>query len=301
MQNLPTIKLSELTSIYSTVSLINKFIHYPIKERITITIDFKGEFVNPICLGLVASALQLLKSNYKEVLINLVNTDSIIFGYAKRMDFINYCESNYFINTTKFTLSNNLIEITSFNETNDNNVAERIVNLIKNRSRGVNQDIIELLHFCMGEIISNVTTHSKSKTGGLAVAQFYPKNNEFKILVCDNGIGIHESLTSNDKYAALSESQALFESFKKGVTSGDGMGMGLFYTSRFMESNKGILELYSSNHRYYQRGSYKGVYPHSNWQGVALYLKVNTEIEFNPEFVTEGYTGYKATFDFFFD
>ncbi|MCZ8021890.1 MAG: hypothetical protein O9302_14840 [Cyclobacteriaceae bacterium] len=83
MQNLPTIKLSELTSIYSTVSLINKFIHYPIKERITITIDFKGEFVNPICLGLVASALQLLKSNYKEVLINLVNTDSIIFGYAK--------------------------------------------------------------------------------------------------------------------------------------------------------------------------------------------------------------------------
>jgi hypothetical protein len=166
MQHLITIKLSALTSVYATVSLINKMINHPIKEGIILNIDFKGEFVNPICLGMVASAIQYLQSNTKEVFINQINTNSIIFGYAKRMDFLTYCESNYSINTSRNILSNNLIEITSFNEENDNQVAERIVNLIKNRSRGVNQDIIELLHFCMGEIISNVTTHAKSKTGG---------------------------------------------------------------------------------------------------------------------------------------
>lgn len=47
------------------------------------------------------------------------------------------------------------------------------------------------------------------------------------MLVADDGQGIHSSLTENDKYARLSELEALEMCIQDSVTDGKGMGFGL--------------------------------------------------------------------------
>lgn len=47
------------------------------------------------------------------------------------------------------------------------------------------------------------------------------------MLVADDGQGIHSSLTENDKYARLSEPEALEMCIQDSVTDGKGMGFGL--------------------------------------------------------------------------
>lgn len=115
---------------------------------------------------------------------------------------------------------------------------------------------------------------------GWVCAQSFAKNKEIRLIICDNGVGIHQSLATspNPEYANLSEDKALELCIRKGVTNGKGLGFGLFATSMFVKENGGDLLVYSGNYFLRNEGTEFYVKEGSRWKGTVVYLRINTEI-----------------------
>src|SRR5690606_19084644 len=113
---------------------------------------------------------------------------------------------------------NRFVEISNFDSTNDNLFADRVIDMLRAHVE-IDHTVMQGVSFCIGEIIGNIHFHSESLNGGWVVAQYY-KNNTIRILVCDSGIGIFESLTTCDKYAHLNEKQCIETCVENGVTNG---------------------------------------------------------------------------------
>ncbi len=66
-------------------------------------------------------------------------------------------------------------------------------------------DMIPLLHlppkktdaikYTIGELVRNVLEHAHSKSGAVVAAQYYKKSNPVRIGICDNGMGIRQSMS----------------------------------------------------------------------------------------------------------
>lgn len=67
---------------------------------------------------------------------------------------------------------------------------------------------MQTLSYCFYEILDNVLTHSM-KSCGMVVLKYVPDETKIQIMVVDDGIGIHRSLTGNEVYRDISEAEAL--------------------------------------------------------------------------------------------
>ena len=65
---------------------------------------------------------------------------------------------------------------------------------------------------------------------GTVITHYDAVNHVLSFLVADDGIGVRESLSENEKYAEISESEALRICVKDAITDGKGMGFGLYST-----------------------------------------------------------------------
>lgn len=90
-----------------------------------------------------------------------------------------------------------------------------------------------------GELIGNVSEHSKSPLDAFAVLQTYPAGNQVRIAVSDSGIGIMDSLRpalreKGDPAASLGDVDLLVEMFRKGISrlEDDKRGNGLMVSAR---------------------------------------------------------------------
>lgn len=81
--------------------------------------------------------------------------------------------------------------------------------------------ILQSLSYCFYEMLDNVHIHS-GKPLGTAITHFDKDNNVLKVLVADDGVGIRESLSMNEKYRAVSEEEALRICLQDSVTDGRG-------------------------------------------------------------------------------
>lgn len=64
------------------------------------------------------------------------------------------------------------------------------------------------MSYAFYEILDNVLTHS-GKNCGTAITYYDSEKSLIQILVADDGIGIKESLSENQKYKNISEKEAL--------------------------------------------------------------------------------------------
>lgn len=121
---------------------------------------------------------------------------------------------------------------------------------------GQSQQLHNLFAYCFREIMRNAAEHS----GGdriTVMGQVWPVIKETEIVVCDDGVGIAETLYDNDyidcttnfdalKFALLPGiSRASLEERRSEDTWGNS-GFGLYFTSRFC-GNKGIFRMISGN------------------------------------------------------
>jgi anti-sigma regulatory factor (Ser/Thr protein kinase) len=60
--------------------------------------------------------------------------------------------------------------------------------------------------YCFYEILDNVLIHS-GKDLGTVITHYDAANHVLSFLVADDGIGVRESLSENDKYAEIGESE----------------------------------------------------------------------------------------------
>lgn len=262
-----------------------------------LAIIFSNHIVRSENLLIVASLVNYLRAKGVVVDIKVQGQNT----YASRIDFYRLIDVPFKEEYVRRDSAGRFIELKSFDKDSIYKLQDEL-NIILYQNAGIAKEVLELLFYCLGEIMDNTLVHSGLSIGWVA-AQYYPQSQEIRLTICDHGHGIHHSLTHHPKtkYINVTEPQALDLCIQRGVTNGDGLGFGLFATSQFILKNKGDLLLYSGN--YYllaENGEY--VIKEGNYaQGTMVSLRINTNVAVNyKEIMPKGHT-LPDDYDFFID
>ena len=193
--------------------------------------------------------------------------------------------------------NNSLVDISIdvFEEKNIYSVYQRIVGVLT-KHMSIETTVLQGMSYCFYEILDNVLTHS-DKEMGTVITQYNASEHTVAILVADDGRGIQSSLSENEKYANVSESEALKICIKDSVTDGKGMGFGLYSTSLLVH-NAGIrFVICSGAHTLTMQNGKVTVEECDFWQGTIIYLCLRTDKEINPAEVVAGRTDVAAQYN----
>lgn len=194
-----------------------------------------------------------------------------------------------------FSNSNISPSIEVFDKDSIHPVYTDIVNLLKSYP-DIELSLLQALSYCFYEVLDNVLTHSE-KLCGTVIMRYQPNENIIQVLVADDGIGVHKSLTANPNYTSMSEEEAVASCINDKVTDGKGMGFGLYCTSRLIK-NAGIkLEIHSCKSVMSYNGEYTQVYTDEHWQGTIVYFELHSNKDIDPNDVVENRTNCVEQFD----
>ncbi len=217
------------------------------KTNLVIETHPKWINVHPAILTLAASlALQVGEDN-----VQIPNLTASSGSYLDSMGLFNFTsqKSPYLIN--KKDPSGRFIPLT-------------IIKTPDEQSRFISE-MIPLLHlppdkadaikYVVGELIRNVLEHSMSKTGAIVAAQYYKKSNTIRIGICDNGIGIRQSLSKFWPNHAENDVNAIKWALTPGVSgtttnaggTGDNAGAGLFFIKSIVKVTRNYFMIYSGS------------------------------------------------------
>ena len=190
------------------------------------------------------------------------------------------------------------VAIDVFDEKNIYDVYERVIETLSQHVN-IETTLLQALNYCFYEILDNVLTHS-GKELGTVITQYSPQKHTLSMLVADDGQGIHKSLTENDKYATLTEPEALEMCIQDSVTDGKGMGFGLYSTSLLVRDAGLRFNIRSGDHTLQLQDGKTTINASDTWHGTIIYLKLQTDKEINPSEVVASRTNvaeqYNETF-----
>lgn len=194
-----------------------------------------------------------------------------------------------------FKECSSLPTIEVFDNENIYNVYVDVVKTLKN-SPDIELGVLQLLSYCFYEILDNVLIHSGKKTGTV-IMHYDPSKSSVRILVVDDGMGILRSLSENEAYKDLSESEAIRLCLKNKVTDGKGMGYGLYSTICLIK-NAGIqMEIHSGQHILHTDGDKETIFDAPLWQGTIVYFELHTDKEIDPNSILENRTDAETEFN----
>jgi anti-sigma regulatory factor (Ser/Thr protein kinase) len=204
-------------------------------------------------------------------------------NYASRIDFFRWLGFNYQEDFVRRSAVGKFTEIRKFISEKDTPenidlLHTEIIRILYNSSE-ISKEMMQVLDFCLYEVLDNTLLHSKSGNGW-ACCQYFSKRREIRLIVLDTGIGIHKALTEypGSKYPDLTENEAVARCIEKGVTSGNGMGFGLWATSQFIRENGGEMLIYSGNHFLNCHVKEPKVQQGALWGGTMTFLRINTDV-----------------------
>lgn len=160
----------------------------------------------------------------------------------------------------------------------------------------IETSVLQAMSYCFYEVLDNVLTHSGKVLG--SVMTFYDADlHTLRILVADDGMGVHQSLSLGEKYKDISEADALLACIEDSVTDGKGMGFGLYSTSLLVR-NIGIqFEIHSGSHKLQFIDSKMIVKEAEQWQGTLVFLELHTNKEIDPSTVVANRTDCAAQYN----
>lgn len=179
-----------------------------------------------------------------------------------------------------FSLSNEGVTIDVFDEKNIYDVYQRVVGILTQHI-DIETTVLQAMSYCFYEILDNVLTHS-GKEMGTVITYYDPSEHVLSFLVGDDGMGIQASLSENEKYAEISEPEALKICIKDAITDGKGMGFGLYSTSLLVRDAGLRFEVRSGNHTMLVQDGEESTIESTPWQGTIVYLQLRTNKEINP-------------------
>ncbi|WP_236979340.1 ATP-binding protein [Membranihabitans maritimus] len=242
-------------------------------------------------LLLLVTAINNLRNEGVDVQINFIefNHFSKSVNYASRLNFFKHLRVPYIEDFSRKNPIGRFTEIKKFDENNALQLQREIVQILI--SNGVNEDMLIVLDYCLWEVIDNTLNHAgpEYKYGngyGYLCCQYFPAINEVRIMIADNGIGIHSSLTQHpdSKYQHLNEAQAVGSCIKKGISNSAGKGFGLWATAALIRENKGELIIHSGNYQL-QCSSEEVIYETAYWKGTYVFLRLNTNMPVSYELI----------------
>jgi hypothetical protein len=266
------------SNIHLITALSHAFFLNPVNDlKIIIHFPNDGKFIHSEKLLIISSLISHIRFKHKfvDVVINGEN------AFASRINFYKILGIS---NKEKFirrSSAGKFIELQNFNKDTIYGIQDEL-NMILYQNRG----------------IDNILVHSGSNDGWVS-AQYFPKSHEISLIICDNGEGIHQSLTTETKYKGVSEPEALNLCIKRGVTNGKGLGFGLFATSEFILKNQGDLTIYSGKH---YLNNLNGVYEIKEgafWKGTLVCLRINTNFPVNYKDIMPSHHTLPDDYNFF--
>ncbi|NNV55057.1 hypothetical protein [Limnovirga soli] len=210
--------------------------------EITIHLITYYRFLYSDFLLLVVAAIQQLKMNGVKVSGRVyADSNDEKVKYASRVNFFHQLGLDFPEDFTRYSGTGKFTEISTFDKDSIYKLQDELA-IILHKNGGINVEVLQMLYWCLNEIMDNFLVHSKLSTGWVS-EQFFPKQKEIRMIICDTGIGIHRALTTypGSKYQNISEEEALGLCIQNRVTSGAGMGFGLFASSEFIRQNAGSL------------------------------------------------------------
>jgi hypothetical protein len=242
-------------------------IDYSVHDTLEINTS-RCTYAEPFTLILLASQLAYIRSKHKNLkLILLYNRNSDFFGWAGHLGYwqlIGFPLGNP-VNMPQ-PMSNNYVPVQSINiaelrTTAGNAPVGPVVQTMAERLAatlcgGESQQLHNLFAYCFSEIMHNAAEH----IGGdriIVMGQVWPAKKETEIVVCDDGVGIAETLYDNDYIDCTNNFDALKFALPPGISRASledrssedkwgNFGFGLYFTSRFC-GNKGIFRMISGN------------------------------------------------------
>lgn len=208
--------------------------------------DYK--FISPSALCILNIYLYGIKKENPKVDIKINNILDDIQRYMSRLDFYKNLGIENHENFNRQEEIGRFTTIKIINEDNKYEVIGEIMNIIVKNKKDLPLDIYHTLDWSIGELIDNVFEHSESDVGCMFVAQNYKKYIE--LCIVDKGIGIDKSLGREKEYNELDPEEVLKKATEKAVTRGTGQGNGLYYTKKFIELNRGEMQIFSNSSRF---------------------------------------------------
>ncbi len=281
------IELKKSMNIYGLLRQLQQcYKHIDNNKEIQLNIVYKcGNFINSEIYVVIAAFKDFLEK--KNILVT-ATFDTVqvcdTVSYAARINFFKLLNIEYFENFNRNNENLSVLEITSINDANlddiNNKISDRIYYSFVSKKK-----IVDIIAYALVEMNGNVITHSnpKSKLAGEGFVYVQNYQNEIKLTIVDTGVGICSSLQKNPKHQQISEEQALKDCIKQGVTDGLGVGNGLFFASEFVKYNTGKLEIYSGNYHLTQNAEKITISEGVFWQGTIIFITFNKNIEVNRE------------------
>ena len=194
-----------------------------------------------------------------------------------------------------FNSSNHDVTIDVFDEKNIYSVYQRVVNVL---TQYIDNEttVLQAMSYCFYEILDNVLTHS-GKELGTVITHYDCFNHILSFLVADDGIGIQASLSENEKFANITEEEAIKICIQDAVTDGKGMGFGLYSTSLLARDAGLRFEVRSGNHTLHIQNAEASTSKSELWQGTIIYLQLHTNKEINPAEVVANRTNVAAQYN----
>ena len=146
--------------------------------------------------------------------------------------------------------------------------------------------VLQALSYCLYEMMDNVHIHS-GKPLGTAMTCYNEKDKTLQLLIADDGMGIRASLAENEKYADISEADALMLCLKDTITDGKGMGFGLYTTSRLVDSISKEFILHSGSHKLIIKDKQTTIVENGYRQGTLVYMVIGTGEEIDPNQIVD--------------
>lgn len=116
-------------------------------------------------------------------------------------------------------------------------------------------------------------------------------------MVADDGVGVRASLSENESYVDISESEALKMCIKDAITDGKGMGFGLYSTSLLAREAGLRFEVRSGNHALLVEDGVEKITESIFWQGTIVYLELHTNKEIDPAEVVANRTNVASQYN----
>lgn len=267
-----SIDLEDIGSICDLIGCFNGI--YELRTEDVINLKIKiPEHVYPQYLTIIVGIVKYLRS--KNVIVEVSINNLFNNNYVKRINFYRELEVDCDESFCRKDSRGRFLEITRFDNENNIDITNEIMDIIRGQY-DVDDSVMRCLNYCFFEMIDNVQNHAYSPIDGYTVVQNYKNEQILRICILDSGIGIHKSLTHREsKYTDLTQEKALEYCIKEEVTSGNGMGNGLFHTNQFILENKGKLNIYSGDYYLNVDNGKVDICECPYWQGSLIYIEIN--------------------------
>ena len=191
------------------------------------------------------------------------------------------------------------VSIDVFDKDSIDAVYSRVIKVLRSYL-SIELGVLQALSYCFYEVLDNVLIHSDKHLGTVITAND-EENHILRVLVADDGIGVHKSLTVNHLYKSLSESDALHAVIKDKVTDGNGLGFGLYATYLLIKNTQSVFEVRSGNHHLLMNDDNIVVKECEFWQGTIVYMQLRTDVDIDPNAVVEYRTDVEDEYDIMFN